>query len=119
MTRPKAWIRYRSYGGRRTGSRKIRQRFLIVCEGEKTEPNYFRAFRVPGDVVIDIRSGAGAHTSVVREAIHTLENTVDTYDQIWCVFDRDKNTAKSSDTQNFNEALRVVIKKMTLTCSRS
>jgi hypothetical protein len=23
---------------------------LIVCEGEKTEPNYFRAFRVTSDI---------------------------------------------------------------------
>jgi len=37
--------------GRRVGTRTVRQRFLIVCEGEQTEPNYFRAFQVPGLVV--------------------------------------------------------------------
>jgi len=37
--------------GRRVGTREVRQRFLIVCEGEETEPNYFRAFKAPGLVV--------------------------------------------------------------------
>jgi len=30
---------------RKTGNRNLRKRFLIVCEGKQTEPNYFRAFR--------------------------------------------------------------------------
>lgn len=31
--------------------RNLRQRFLIVCEGEKTEPLYFKKFRVPKKIV--------------------------------------------------------------------
>lgn len=31
---------------RKTGVREIKQSFLIVCEGEKTEPDYFKAFRM-------------------------------------------------------------------------
>ena len=31
---------------RRQGVREIKQSFLIVCEGEKTEPDYFKAFRM-------------------------------------------------------------------------
>jgi len=44
--------------------RIVRQRFLIVCEGEKTEPGYFRSFQVPG-VVVDIHSTTH-HWSFVR-----------------------------------------------------
>ena len=39
------------YTKRSVGTRETVQRFLVVCEGEKTEPNYFRSFRVPKNVV--------------------------------------------------------------------
>ena len=32
-------------------NRPVRDRILIVCEGEKTEPNYFQVFRVKTNVV--------------------------------------------------------------------
>ena len=51
-------------------TRKLR-RFLIVCEGEKTEPNYFRKFPKNPEVYdsIDIR-GTGYNTvSLINEAI--------------------------------------------------
>ncbi len=44
----------RGYSDRKIETRELIERFLIVCEGEKTEPNYFNAFRVPKDV-IDVR----------------------------------------------------------------
>jgi hypothetical protein len=103
----KAWDRYRQYGGRRTNYLEIRQRFLIVCEGDKTEPNYFEGFRVPKDVIVDIEPGAGMHVSVVREAMARRDASHDEYDQVWCVFDRDKDRGKPKDAQNFNEALRL------------
>lgn len=39
------------------GVRTIRQRFLIVCEGEQTEPNYFKAFQVAG-LVLEVKGVA-------------------------------------------------------------
>jgi len=79
-------------------SRNLRKRFLIVCEGEKTEPNYFLSFRVPREV-IDVR-GIGANTiSLVKEAIKIRDKNGD-YDEVWCVFDRD-----SFPIQNFNAAI--------------
>jgi len=70
-------------------------RFLIVCEGKQTEPNYFRAFRVPTVVV----QGAGRNTiQIVREAVRQAD--IEEYDQVWCVFDRD-----SFPEVRFNEAL--------------
>jgi len=78
--------RRRGRRGRIVGRREVRQRFLIVCEGEKTEPGYFRAFQVPG-VVVDIRSTTNRGLGLINEAIQ--RRTQDEYDQIWCVFDRD------------------------------
>lgn len=84
---------------RRVNVRELRQRFLIVCEGEKTEPNYFNGFRVPG-VVIDVR-GIGENTvRLVERAIKLMDKG--DYDQVWCVFDRDSFPAK-----NFNAALHL------------
>ena len=95
------WQRSKSYRDRKVESRNLRQRILIVCEGAKTEPNYFKGFRVNRTIYeIDIR-GIGYNTaSLVREAI-SLKKESD-YDQIWCVFDRD-----SFPPQDFNAALKL------------
>ena len=37
----------RGYRTRQVNTRVPLQRFLIVCEGKKTEPAYFDGFRVP------------------------------------------------------------------------
>jgi hypothetical protein len=83
---PKRKENSRGYSARKVNTREVRQRFLIVCEGEKTEPNYFRSFRVPKDV-IDIR-GLGENPSKLVQRAKEL-NSQEDYDQIWCVFDRD------------------------------
>lgn len=90
---------HRPYSDRMVNKRELKQRFLIVCEGEATEPNYFRSFRVPKEVAeIDVH-GLGYNTvSLVREAMR-LRDRGD-YDQVWCVFDRD-----SFSVGDFNNAI--------------
>ena len=68
-----------------------RQTFLIVCEGEKTEPNYFKAFRVKSaEIVVE---GTGCNTVSLVEKTNSIIGTYKrdeiAFDQIWCVFDRD------------------------------
>jgi hypothetical protein len=77
--------------------------FLIVCEGEKTEPNYFISFPVDKKIIeVDIK-GLGANTdSLVKKAIELKNSAIKSrspYVQVWCVFDRD-----SFSPQNFNNA---------------
>jgi len=87
----------KGYADRIVDARESKERFLIVCEGEKTEPNYFKGFR-PAGKILDIR-GVGYNTvKLVREAIRL--QTEESYDQVWCVFDRD-----DFPPQHFNEAL--------------
>ena len=70
------------------------RRFLIVCEGEKTEPNYFRKFPENPEVYdrIDIH-GTGYNTiSLVNEAIRLkveAQKRREPYIEVWCVFDKD------------------------------
>lgn len=55
---------------RRVSDKKKRDTFLIVCEGERTEPNYFKKFPLKKEVIeVDI-IGEGENTNtLVQEAI--------------------------------------------------
>lgn len=86
---------------RPTESINIVPKFLIVCEGQKTEVLYFEAFPVSTepDVVEVIVHGTGFNTvSLVNEAIRLCNQA--NYDQVWCVFDRD-----SFPIEHFNSAI--------------
>jgi len=86
---------------------KNRRWFLIVCEGEKTEPHYFKSFPVDTKVIkLDIK-GEGRNTkSLVEKAIELKKDSeYDESDRFWCVFDRDINGKNSHDAQNFNAAI--------------
>lgn len=80
------------FKSRGEGRKRPVQKVLIVCEGEKTEPNYFRGFRVASRVC-DIK-GTGHNTlSLVQEAKRLA--TEDNYREVWCVFDRDSFEEKN------------------------
>ena len=76
-----------------------RERILIVCEGEKTEPQYFEGYGLTNVTVI----WTGRNTnSLVEYAIHIksqAKKAKEPYDKVWCVFDRD-----SFPAENFNNA---------------
>lgn len=102
----KAWKKFRF--GRNTGSKgEPKERILVVCEGEKTEPNYFRAFRVTSATVIV--KGLGTNTKkLVSAALELKEKAIREdipYDQVWCVFDRD-----SFSSTDFNDAMQIAAK---------
>ena len=91
---------------RREARRDPVDRVLIVCEGEKTEPNYFRdlirKYRLTAaNVTI---AGAGADPLTVVEKAKALQEAErkadDRYDHVFCVFDRDEH-------KTFDEASRV------------
>ena len=66
--------------------------FLIVCEGEKTESNYFKALEkeLPrGTVELKI-DGTGLNTiGLVNYAIKQRDDACRKYDRVWAVFDKD------------------------------
>lgn len=87
----------RSNYTRKKDTREQRKTFLIVCEGEKTEPNYFTGFRVPKKVCKIV--GTGHNTlSLVKKALKLAKET--TYDQVWVVMDKD-----DFSVDQFNQAL--------------
>lgn len=85
-------------------SKEISINFLIVCEGEKTEPNYFRSFpKRVGNLVYDVQfDGGGISTlKVVEKAIEIRDSSLQKFDRVWAVFDRD-----SFKSNSFNSAIQ-------------
>jgi RloB-like protein len=90
------------------GTRDTIPTFLIVCEGEKTEPNYFKSFPVSTRPEVTI-IGAGCETiAVVNKAIEL--RTAKTFDRVWCVFDRDPSKVNNT-APRFREALKIAAKE--------
>ena len=76
---------------RASSLRIVKQTFLIVCEGEVTEPEYFNSFRLTSANVKAIDKGMNT-ISLVKEAIaiRDIEKRRNrNYDQCWVVFDKD------------------------------
>ncbi len=100
------------YSRRKSNTRKIRKRFLIVCEGH-TEEKYFREFQVLGretktaTISLKIENAKAVGITVVREAIKFKAKDGDYGDdEVWCVFDRDAKS-ENYNQQNFNTAIEL------------
>lgn len=92
--------------GRKLASMDVSKRILIVCEGKKTEPNYFKHIV---DVLklssanIEITGDCDPSPDQVYRAAQSLykksQKSNNPYDVVYCVFDRDKHTTYN-DTLN-------------------
>lgn len=101
------------YHNRRKGSlarkskkiKKYKNSILIVCEGEQTEPNYFRSFWISNIKVKTI--GIGKNTiSLVKEAIERWKEFAKAqqyFEHLWCVFDRD-----DFPPEQYNQAFKTI-----------
>lgn len=56
-------------------SKQVEKTFLILCEGENTEPEYFKAFPVVTAEIKVVGTGR-ARTSLVEEAIRMQYSTI-------------------------------------------
>lgn len=81
---------------------------LIVCEGENTEPSYFRQFRLSTATIKSIGEGYNTLSLVNRATELAREKD---YEQVWCVFDKDdfdnndfNNAIVTAEAQNFGVA---------------
>jgi len=69
---------------------------LIVCEGEKTEPNYLKAliddFQLnTANVVVANNIAGSSPRSIVNFALKEYRKEKE-YDRVYCVFDKDRHT---------------------------
>ena len=85
---------------KRYGFKNPKKSFLIICEGENTEPDYFNAFRLTSAIVKAVGKGLGT-MNLVKEAIIIRDrekNMGKSFDYCWVVFDKD-------DYQDFDESI--------------
>jgi hypothetical protein len=96
---------------RRVGGIPLRKYYLIVCEGIKTEPNYFRELRkkLPIGIIDCIEiEGEGKNTlSLIEETDRIRKDKEESikmsgrkFDHTWAVFDRD-----SFPSDNFDNSI--------------
>ncbi len=91
---------------RKENTREKLVRFLIVCEGAKTEPHYFEALvnthtSAVREVTIE---GEGRSTVALVDRTQEIKTELErknamTFDRVWVVFDKD-------DFDDFNEAVK-------------
>jgi hypothetical protein len=79
--------------------------FLIICEGENTEPGYFEGFPVPTKTVL-IEGGCGSKTALVDYALELRKEEKYQNREVWCVFDFDiKPDESASQPEDFNKSI--------------
>lgn len=82
---------------RKKQTRKLRKRILIVCEGSKTEPNYFNGFRTDKELnlsaveieILDTPISSPKELVVEAKMKMKEEKQKNPYDSVWVVFDHD------------------------------
>ena len=93
---------------RRVARRDPYDKILIVCEGEKTEPNYFNGVRDYyglNSANVEICGDSGSDPlSIFRYAKQRYReerDAGDTFDRVFCVFDKDSHP-------QYDEALQII-----------
>lgn len=92
---------------RRQPHRDPKRRLLVVCEGERTEPEYLSGYvRQVRNATVDVQIARerGEPRKIVeiaktRKAAARRQGDAE-YDEVWCVFDRD-------DHERFHDALQM------------
>lgn len=85
-------------------SRPPAPRILLVCEGEKTEPSYFKdminSLRLSNQVKIGSNNGSSPDKVVARavELFDSSKSEGDAFDEVYCIFDSDAH-------EHFNKAV--------------
>ena len=117
----------KSFPSRDIDERPIRWRkygllFLIVCEDESTEPEYFKKFKeifdkiYPSETVFLRPIGTGRNSKgVVEQAIikkkELLEESNKVVDEVWAVFDKDDLDQSEGNRQRFVDAFEIAEKE--------
>ncbi len=81
---------------------------LIVCEGEKTEPKYFKELRAAhslsnANVIVAPPEHGNDPLSIARYAEHQLERSSD-YNRVYCVFDRNGHATYAAALQKIKDS---------------
>jgi hypothetical protein len=106
---------------RKTKARAQNQRFLIVCEGTKTEPHYLKEIVASLNIDEKIKklvkfepNDGSSPDRIVAHALKKYEEDAlggDSFDRVFCVFDRDTHTTFDAAVQRIHDLKRADISK--------
>lgn len=88
---------------RKVDTRHISVSFLIVCEGTRTEPNYFEALikdRFSDVREVKIEGEGRGTTSLIKQTMTIRDKSGKEFDRVWAVFDKDS-------FNDFNDAIKL------------
>jgi|ERR1043165_2889930 hypothetical protein len=103
---------------RRRPTRVVGRKIIIVCEGEKTEPEYFEAIRIslrlPTLKVHVVHPNGTDPLTIVLEAIaqrsiREMDKSWTTGDSAWAVYDGDEH--QLINPHNWNDAIQLAARK--------
>lgn len=114
----KAWRMRQLTNKRELGRREIRNLFHIFCEGENTEPEYFKSFPINTETKVTAIGLGRSKTALVEKAIDLLakeglmkrQANFDADRQLWVVFDYDFR-GDFNEAGDFNNAIELAQKK--------
>ena len=96
---------------RRKAHRAPYAKVLIVCEGEKSEPNYFNGLKDHhslNSANVEICGECGSSPRNIyqyaRQRYREEKDAGDPFDQVFCVFDKDTHTTYQSTIDQINRA---------------
>lgn len=83
--------------GRRLNFRMPSESHYIFCEGQSTEPNYFKSFQriiqkdpvYKNRIYVQIVRCAKGNLTLLQEAVNYVKTNGITRGHVWCVFDKD------------------------------
>lgn len=107
----KPWNKRKS-SSRSTNETRIRKKtFHIYCEGENTEPEYFKSFPT-GTEIKEKAIGLGkSRTNLIEEVIILEKKRKKNPDrEIWCIFDKDMTLTGNNDA-DYNNAIKLALSK--------
>jgi hypothetical protein len=114
----KAWKQRQMTDKRHLGNREIHNLFHIYCEGENTEPEYFKSFPVTTETKVEAIGLGRSKTALVEKAIELFggdgllkrQANYDPDRQLWVVFDYDYR-GDVNEAADFNNAISLALSK--------
>jgi hypothetical protein len=115
--RNKSWAKRKMPQGRELKSLEIRNLFQIYCEGENTEPEYFKSFPVNTETNVTAIGLGRSKTALIEKTIELLsrdhflkrQKNYDEDRQLWVVFDYD--IREVNEVYDYNHAIHLAHSK--------
>ncbi|MFV0268271.1 MAG: RloB family protein [Draconibacterium sp.] len=112
--RNKSWAKRQMPRKRELKNIQIRNLFRIYCEGENTEPEYFRSFPVNTETKVEAIGLGRSKTALVKKTVDLLskdhllrrQKNFDPDRQLWVVFDYDVRR-ETNEIFDFNQAIEL------------